>query len=69
MINKKIKELAIPRWRYQLVLLLLGCLPLVALWHIASLQVISTADRGYQFLQGQGNARTVRSESIPLTGV
>lgn len=65
MINKKIKELAIPRWRYQLVLLLMGCLPLVALWHIASLQVISTADRGYQFLQGQGNARTVRTESIP----
>lgn len=65
MINKKINELAIPRWRYQLVLLLLGCLPLVALWHIATLQVISTADRGYQFLQGQGNARTVRTESIP----
>jgi len=65
LINKKIKELAIPRWRYQLVLLLLGCLPLIALWHIASLQVISTADRGYQFLQGQGNARTVRTESIP----
>jgi len=65
LIRKKIKELAIPRWRYQLVLLLLVCLPLAALWHIAGLQVISSADRGYQFLQGQGNARTVRTESIP----
>lgn len=65
MIRKKIRELAIPRWRYQLVLLLLVCLPLGALWHIAGLQVISSADRGYQFLQGQGNARMVRTESIP----
>src|SRR5690606_19119093 len=63
-IRKKAKELAIPRWRYQLILLLLELLPVAALWHIAGLQVIS-GDRGYEFLQGQGNARTVRTESIP----
>jgi len=63
-IRKKAKELAIPRWRYQLILLLLVLLPVAALWHIAGLQVIS-GDRGYEFLQGQGNARTVRTESIP----
>ncbi len=63
--RKKAKDLAIPRWRYQLVLLLLVALPALALWQIAGLQVISSADRGYQFLQGQGNARTVRTETIP----
>ena len=51
MIRKKAKELAIPRWRYQLILLLLVLLPVLALWHIAGLQVIS-GDRGYRFLQG-----------------
>ncbi|MAT52713.1 MAG: cell division protein [Porticoccaceae bacterium] len=65
MSRKRSKELAIPKWRYYLVLLLLLCLPFAAVWHIASLQVVSSADRGYQFLQGQGDARMVRTESIP----
>lgn len=65
MTRKRVKEVAIARWRYQLVLGLLALLPLLALWHIAGLQVISSADRGYQFLQGQGDARTVRTETIP----
>ncbi len=65
MSRKRIKELAIPRWRYLLVVLVLVCLPAVAVWHIAGLQVISDADRGFRFLQDQGKARTVRTETIP----
>jgi len=63
--NKRNRDPAIPRWRYFLVLLLLLCLPAVALFHIAGLQVVSNLDRGFKFLQGQGDARTVRTETIP----
>ena len=65
MTTNRSKDLAIPRWRYLLVVLLLACLPLAALWHIAGLQVISGFDRGFEFLQEQGDARTVRTEIIP----
>ena len=47
-----------------LVVLLLCALPVAALWHIAGLQVISGV-RGADFLQEQGEARTVRNEEIP----
>ncbi len=57
--------LVIPRWRYALVLLVMALLPAVVLKHVAGLQVIAGTDHGYRFLQGQGNARTVRTESIP----
>lgn len=40
-------------------------LPVAGLWHIAGLQVLTDVDKGFQFLQGQGLARTVRTESIP----
>ena len=40
-------------------------LPVAGLWHIAGLQVLTDVDKGFQFLQGQGQARTVRTESIP----
>jgi cell division protein FtsI (penicillin-binding protein 3) len=63
--SKRSKDPAIPRWRYQLVVLLLLCMPLLALWHIAGLQVISGFERGFEFLQRQGEARTVRQEEIP----
>ena len=56
--GKRTKELSIPRWRYSLVLLLLCALPVAALWHIAGLQVISGYERGFEFLQQQGDARS-----------
>lgn len=59
------KELAISRWRYTLLLLGLFVLPAVALWHIAGLQVVSDTDRGFRFLQDQGEQRTLRTEKIP----
>ena len=54
----------IHRWRYLFVVLLLLGLPVLALNHIAGLQVLPNADRGFEFLQGQSAARTVREESI-----
>jgi len=57
--------LVIPRWRYAAVLLLLVLLPAIVIKHIASLQVITGSDHDFRFLQGQGDARTVRTEAIP----
>ena len=58
-------KLTISRWRYALVVGGLSLLPAVAVWHIAGLQVMPSADRGYEFLQNQGVARTVRTATIP----
>lgn len=55
---------SIPLWRLRVVMLLLFLLLCVLCWRLLSLQVMDT-ERGYQFLQGQGDARTVRTEVIP----
>ncbi|TNE80128.1 MAG: penicillin-binding protein 2 [Gammaproteobacteria bacterium] len=57
--------MTIPRWRFLLVVSVLVALPVAGLWHIARLQVLPDVDKGYEFLQGQGMARTLRTESIP----
>ena len=51
-------------WRFYAVCLLLSLLALAALWHVARLQVLAGEDRGYKFLQDQGQARTLRTEGI-----
>jgi len=51
-------------WRLWLVLLALALLMALLIWRLLTLQVLDT-ERGYAFLQGQGKARTVRSEVIP----
>ncbi len=61
----KPNKLTISRWRYLLVVMVLAVLPIAGLWHIAHLQVMPDMDRGFEFLQGQGMARTLRTESIP----
>lgn len=43
----------------------LSVMPLGLIWHLAHLQVIPTAERGFTFLQEQGEARSLRQESIP----
>jgi len=58
-------KITISRWRYLLLVAVLFMLPVAGLWHIAGLQVLTDVDKGFQFLQGQGLARTVRTESIP----
>ncbi len=57
--------LALARWRYLVAVAALVALPVVAVWHIAGLQVMPDRDRGFAFLQSQGTARTVRVEPIP----
>lgn len=44
--------------------LVLAALPLALVWHLAHLQVIPSADKGFAFLQQQGAARSLRQESI-----
>lgn len=64
--SKAVKtKLSIPLWRYFLVVLSLALLPVLAVWHITSLQVMPNTEQGYEFLQGQSDARTVRTEVIP----
>ncbi len=64
-VRVKPNKLTISRWRYLLVVMVLAVLPIAGLWHIAHLQVMPDMDRGFEFLQGQGMARTLRTESIP----
>jgi cell division protein FtsI (penicillin-binding protein 3) len=64
-VSVKQAKLTISRWRYLLLVAVLFMLPVAGLWHIAGLQVLTDVDKGFQFLQGQGQARTVRTESIP----
>ncbi|MFA5631751.1 MAG: penicillin-binding protein 2, partial [Porticoccaceae bacterium] len=61
--SRRNKELSIPLWRYLLIVALLGLLAILALAHIAGLQVVSGSDRGFKFLQDQGDARMVRTET------
>lgn len=51
---------AIPAWRFFLVALLLGGLAALLIWQILSLQVLEST-----FLNAQGDARTIRKETIP----
>ena len=55
---------ALPRWRLPAVLTVLGILLALLTWRLLSLQVLNT-ERGYEFLQGQGDARAIRTEVIP----
>jgi cell division protein FtsI (penicillin-binding protein 3) len=55
---------ASPGWRFILVTLLLVTLLALLLGRVLSLQVLDT-ERGRDFLQDQGDARTVRTEHIP----
>ena len=51
-------------WRFRIVVGALLVLALLLVWRTLTLQVLDV-DRGYEFLQGQGNARTNRTEVIP----
>ena len=60
----KVTRQAVPAWRFMLVIFLLACLASLLIWRVLSLQVLDT-ERGHEFLRGQGDARTVRTEHIP----
>lgn len=57
--------LKVARWRFYTVGLALVVMLLAVLVHVASLQVLPNADRGYEFLQDQGESRTLRTDIIP----
>ena len=54
----------VPVWRLLVMVLGLAALACMLVWRTLHLQVLD-ADRGRDFLQGQGNARTIRTEQIP----
>jgi cell division protein FtsI (penicillin-binding protein 3) len=56
--------LKVSRWRFYSVALVMLVLSLALVWHLANLQVLPDNDRGYTFLQDQGESRTLRTESI-----
>src|SRR5690625_7817065 len=58
------QSLTLPRWRAYLVALAVLCLCGALLWRVTSLQVLPHQDRGFQFLQKQGQGRTLRTEPI-----
>lgn len=51
-------------WRGHTIASLIAILFAMLVWRVLSLQVLDT-DRGYAFLQDQGEARYVRSAEIP----
>jgi cell division protein FtsI (penicillin-binding protein 3) len=59
------KPLKVARWRFYGVGILLALLVILLIGHVASLQVLPNADKGYEFLQDQGESRTLRTEVIP----
>ncbi|MGM8228726.1 peptidoglycan D,D-transpeptidase FtsI family protein [Cellvibrio sp. ARAG 10.3] len=58
------KTLKVARWRFYSVALVMTAATLALIWHVASLQVLPDTDKGYEFLQNQGQSRTLRTESI-----
>ena len=62
---KKSLQKVIPRWRYYLVMTALVALPILLTGKIAQLQVMPSEEYGVDFLQTQGDVRSIRSEVIP----
>lgn len=60
----KTAQQSVPAWRFTLVVFLLVVLVLLLVWRVLTLQVLDT-EHGREFLQGQGDARAVRTEYIP----
>ena len=58
------QQQVMPAWRFSLIAVLLAALACLLVWRLLSLQVLDV-DRGHEFLQGQGDARSVRTEQIP----
>jgi len=55
----------VAKWRLVLLCVAIAMLPLMLVWHLATLQVIPNSGKDYRFLQSEGEARTLRSLSIP----
>jgi cell division protein FtsI (penicillin-binding protein 3) len=64
-VAKKSLQKVIPRWRYYLVMTGLVALPILLIGKVAQLQVMPSEEQGVDFLQTQGDVRSIRSEVIP----
>lgn len=63
--NDRKQPLKVAQWRFYLVAFVMALLVIVLILNVARLQVLPNTDRGYQFLQDQGESRTLRTEVIP----
>lgn len=57
-------NLQVARWRFYCVAAVMLVLSAGLIWHLVNLQVLPDNEKGYQFLQDQGQSRTLRTESI-----
>ena len=64
-VSKQQAQKLIPRWRYFLVMSGLFALPILLIAQVAQLQIMPDEEFGVDFLQTQGDARSIRSEIIP----
>ncbi|MGI1678451.1 MAG: penicillin-binding protein 2 [Cellvibrionaceae bacterium] len=55
---------AIIRWRYFSICGFLLCLTILLIWKVASIQVLPSQDRGFEFLQKYGQSQFIRGEEI-----
>jgi cell division protein FtsI (penicillin-binding protein 3) len=55
----------VARWRFYCVIGVMAILVVVLIGHLARLQVLPNTDKGFEFLQDQGESRTLRTEIIP----
>jgi len=61
---KRVETQPLPLWRFNLVVGVLCCLLALLVWRVLSLQIFDL-ERGYEFLQDQGEKRAVRIAEIP----
>ena len=62
--EKSLGSRTLTPWRLTALAAFLALLPLALIWHIAHLQVVPNAERGFSFLQQQGQARALRQIKI-----
>ncbi|BFM10836.1 peptidoglycan D,D-transpeptidase FtsI [Simiduia litorea] len=58
------KPFQLARWRFVFSVVFLFALVIAIAWHLARVQVLPGEEKGFEFLQGQGEARTLREERI-----
>ena len=62
--KKMAKPFQLAAWRFYFAIIVLVALVLSIVWHLARVQVLPGEEKGFEFLQHQGEARTVREERI-----
>ena len=61
---KRVDRQPMSLWRFYLVVGVLCCMLALLVWRVLSLQILDM-EHGYEFLQGEGAKRTVRTAEIP----